>query len=140
MALCKREHDQGTLWVPNASAADLTRSASKDAVLSNRRRIQDRWNRDLQRWRIERADRSFAPTYGLGRQRCVIQAAATNLGNLMRLLFGVGSARALMGHRAQGSLLFLRTGWVGPIPAAGGSSWSDSDVQSCGARSSVQHA
>jgi len=82
----------------------------RDAVYGNRRRIRGRRGKQLQRWRSERVERSFAhvcETGGARRtwlrgledvsKRYVIQAAAHNLGLLMRKLFGVGKPRCLQG-------------------------------------------
>ena len=90
----------------------------RDAVYGNRRRIRGGRGKQLQRWRSERVERSFAhvcETGGARRtwlrglddvsKRYVIQAAAHNLGLLMRKLFGVGKPRCLQG--GLGSVLAL---------------------------------
>jgi transposase len=82
----------------------------KQAVLSNRRRVRGPRSRRLQRQRSERVERSFAQLCNIGRmrrswirgvdevgKRYVIHAAGRNLGRMMFLLFGIGSARGLMG-------------------------------------------
>jgi transposase-like protein DUF772/DDE family transposase len=80
------------------------------AVYGNRRRIKGARGKRLQRLRSERVERSFAhvcETGGARRtwirgllevsKRYLIQAAARNLGLLMRRLFGMGTARSLQG-------------------------------------------
>ena len=80
------------------------------ATLSNRRRVRGNKSKLLQRLRSEKTERSFAHSCNRGRlrrtwirgldevgKRWLIAAAARNLGRVMALLFGVGSARALMG-------------------------------------------
>src|SRR5262245_927239 len=94
------------------------------ATLSNRRRVRGNKSKLLQRLRSEKAERSFAHSCNRGRmrrtwvrgldevaKRWIIAAAARNLGRVMALLFGVRSARALMGLSLD---QFLRQigGWV----------------------------
>ena len=82
----------------------------KDAVYANRRRVRAARSKKLQRLRSEYVERSFAHMCetGGGRRtwlrglekvskRYLIQAAARNLGVILRKLFGVGTARALQG-------------------------------------------
>jgi len=82
----------------------------KEAVYGNRRRARDERGRRLQRRRSEVVERSFAhlcETGGARRcwlrgllkvsKRYSIQAAARNLATIMRLLFGIGTARSLQG-------------------------------------------
>jgi hypothetical protein len=79
-------------------------------VYGNRRRVKAARSKRLQRLRSERVERSFAhvcETGGARRtwirglvevsKRHLIQAAARNLGLLMRHLFGIGTARSLQG-------------------------------------------
>lgn len=83
----------------------------KRAVLANRRRTRRRKGRRLQRKRSELVERTFAHMCETGggrrtwlrglekvRKRWTIQAAARNLGLIMRTLFGVGTSRSLQGE------------------------------------------
>lgn len=85
----------------------LGKAAEKAAVYGNRRRIQDKRGRSLQRQRGERIERNFAhqfDTGGLSRlyvrgkenvhKKFLIQAAVCNLALLMRWLYGSGKPRA----------------------------------------------
>jgi transposase len=78
------------------------------AVYANRRRLKRAKSRQLQRWRSERCERTFAhvcDTGGMRRswlkqvvnvsKRYLIAAAAHNLGRILRKLFGVGKPRTL---------------------------------------------
>ena len=80
----------------------------QQAVYNNRRRTQRDKGRRMQRTRSELVERSFAhmcETGGARRtwlrglekvhKRWLIQAAARNLGLIMRTLFGIGTARAM---------------------------------------------
>jgi len=82
--------------------------AQKKAVYNNRRRMSRPKGKALQRARSELVERSFAHLCETGgarrtwlrglakvRKRWLIQAAARNLGVLMRKLFGLGTARSL---------------------------------------------
>jgi transposase len=84
--------------------------AHQQAVYGNRRRVARTKSKKLQRWRSERVERSFAHVCetGAGRRtwlrgldkvtkRYMIQAAAHNLGIVMRGLFGIGKPRCLQG-------------------------------------------
>ncbi len=81
--------------------------AYQRAVYGNRRRVRRAKGKQLQRWRSERCERSFAhicDTGGARRswlrglvnvsKRYVIAAAAHNLGRLLRLLSGQGKPKA----------------------------------------------
>ncbi len=82
----------------------------QEAVYANRRRVKGARSKQLQRWRSERVERSFAhvcETGGARRswirglmevtKRYLIQVAGHNLGILMRKLFGIGTPRSLQG-------------------------------------------
>ncbi len=82
----------------------------KEAVYDNRRRIRGERGKRLQRRRSEVVERSFAHVCETGgARRCwlrglltvtkryLIQTAARNLATIMRLLFGVGTARSMQG-------------------------------------------
>jgi transposase len=86
------------------------REGQQDAVYANRRRCKGDRGKQLQRWRSERVERSFAhvcETGGARRswirgilevtKRYLIQVAGHNLGILMRKLFGIGTPRSLQG-------------------------------------------
>jgi len=83
-------------------------SQLKAAVYANRRRVRRAKGRRLQRWRSERCERTFAhvcDTGGMRRswlkeivnvsKRYLIAAAAQNLGQIMRKLFGIAKPKAL---------------------------------------------
>ena len=87
-----------------------TRAAQK-ALYANRRRVRGRRGRRLQRRRGEMVERTFAHMYETGgmrrvwvrghdnvRKRVLIQAAACNIGLLLRRLTGVGTPRSLQGR------------------------------------------
>lgn len=89
-------------------------SAWKNAYRANRRRSSGARSSRLHRLRSERVERSFAHTCQTGRarrtwlrgidevgKRYMIQAAARNLGTIMRALFGVGTPRALQSAAKQ---------------------------------------
>jgi transposase len=80
----------------------------KRAVLANRRRVRGARSKRLQRLRSERVERSFAHVCETGgARRCwlhgmvevskryLLQAAARNLGLILRKLFGMGTPRGL---------------------------------------------
>jgi transposase len=82
----------------------------KKSVYANRRRVRGERGRRLSRLRSEKVERSFAHCYETGglrrlhtrgnsnaRKRLLIQAAAHNLGLLMRKLHGMGTPRGLQG-------------------------------------------
>lgn len=79
-----------------------------DKVYANRRRIQGERGKRLMRQRGERIERSFAHVYNTGgmrrthrrghekiHKRQLIHVAALNLGLLMRVIFSLGTPRAL---------------------------------------------
>ncbi|MCX7700468.1 MAG: hypothetical protein N2039_06290 [Gemmataceae bacterium] len=85
-------------------------AAYRAAVYANRRRVCGQRGRRLQRLRSEMTERSFAHVCETGgsrrtwlrgletvSKRYVIQAAARNLGLLLRRLFGIGTPRSLQG-------------------------------------------
>jgi len=82
----------------------------QQAYRNNRRRVQGRRGKRLQRLRSEKVERSFAHVcetgggrrnwlYGVIKtsKRYLMQVAAHNLGIIMRKLFGVGTPRSLQG-------------------------------------------
>jgi hypothetical protein len=88
------------------------------AVYNNRRRAKGQRGRRLQRRRSEVVERSFAHVCETGgarrcwltgmkkvRKRYLIQAAARNLGLILRKLFGVGTPRSLQPEGPADSLL-----------------------------------
>ena len=93
--------------------------AAQRALYANRRRVGGRRGRRLQRCRGEVVERTFAHMYETGgmrrvwvrghdnvRKRVLIQAAACNIGLLLRQQSGVGTARSLQG-RADSSIFRL---------------------------------
>ncbi len=95
------------------------------AFRNNRRRLHGRRGRRLQRLRRMLCERSFAHLCetGAGRRtwlrglvnvakRYVIQAAAYNLGVILRKLFGVGTPRSLQGRAAAACAVFLAMVWA----------------------------
>ena len=85
--------------------------AAQKALYANRRRVRGRRGRRLQRCRGEVVERTFAHLYETGgmrrvwvrghenvRKRVLIQAAACNIGLLLRRLIGVGTPRSLQGR------------------------------------------
>lgn len=97
-----------------------------EAVKANRRRVRGQRGKKLQRLRSELTERTFAhicETGGARRtwlcgllkvsKRYLLQAAARNLGLIMRKLFKMGTPRGLQGSGALFSALYLviRTSW-----------------------------
>ena len=91
----------------------------RDAVYANRRRVKGDRGKRLQRLRSERVERSFAHVCETGgARRCwltglakvtkryLLQAAARNLGLILRKLFGMGTPRGL---QSKATLRHLRT-------------------------------
>ena len=87
------------------------KAAAQKALYGNRRRVRGRRGRRLQRRRGEVVERSFAHLYETGglrrvwvrghenvRKRVLIQAAACNIGLLLRHQTGVGTPRSLQGR------------------------------------------
>ena len=99
--------------------------AAQQALYANRRRVRGRRGRRLQRRRGEMVERTFAHMYETGgmrrvwvrghdnvRKRVLVQAAACNIGLLLRRQSGVGTPRSLQG-RAVSVIFGLLTRWVG---------------------------
>ena len=87
------------------------KAAAQKALYGNRRRVRGRRGRRLQRCRGEVVERTFAHMYETGgmrrvwvrghenvRKRVLLQAAACNIGLLLRRLTGVGTPRSLQGR------------------------------------------
>ncbi len=85
--------------------------AAQQALYANRRRVHGRRGRRLQRCRGEMVERTFAHMYETGgmrrvfvrghenvRKRVLIQAAACNIGMLLRRQTGIGTPRSLQGR------------------------------------------
>ena len=85
--------------------------AAQRALYANRRRVRGRRGRRLQRCRGEVVERTFAHMYETGgmrrvwvrghenvRKRVLIQAAACNIGLLLRHQTGIGTPRSLQGR------------------------------------------
>jgi transposase len=88
-------------------------AAYRKAVDHNRRRVRRAKGKQLQRWRSERCERSFAHLCDSGgtrrswlrgltnvTKRYLLAAAAHNLGRILRKLCGVGKPKALQGLAA----------------------------------------
>ena len=99
--------------------------AAQKALYANRRRVRGRRGRRLQRLRGELVERTFAHMYETGgmrrvwvrghenvRKRVLIQAAACNIGLLLRRQTGVGTPRSLQG-RALSAIYGLIGLWRG---------------------------
>ena len=95
------------------------KAAAQKALYGNRRRVRGRRGRRLQRCRGEVVERTFAHMYETGgmrrvwvrghdnvRKRVLIQAAACNIGLLLRHQSGVGTPRSLQG-RAVSAICWL---------------------------------
>ena len=93
------------------------KAAAQKALYGNRRRVRGRRGRRLQRCRGEVVERTFAHLYETGgmrrvwvrghenvRKRVLIQAAACNIGLLLRRQTGVGTPRSLQGRACFGDL------------------------------------
>jgi transposase len=105
------EPDRGKRVWTDADTGEV-KSAERDAVYANRRRIRGRRGKALMRKRGEVVERSFAHCYetgGLRRthlrghpnilKRLLIHVCGFNLGLVMRKLFGLGTPRGLQGGR-----------------------------------------
>jgi transposase len=107
------EHYNFRTYIPEPKRPHRSRWTDKpcehrDAVYANRRRIKGDRGKRLQRLRSERVERSFAHVCETGgARRCwliglakitkryLLQAAARNLGLILRKLFGMGTPRGL---------------------------------------------
>jgi transposase len=111
-ATCRDVRDQGIrsyLSEPDRGKRNWKgKSAERDAVYGNRRRIRGRRGKALMRKRAEKVERSFAHCYETGGmrrthlrghpkilKRLLIQTAGFNLGLLMRKVFGLGTPRGV---------------------------------------------
>ena len=97
------------------------KTAERDAVYANRRRIQGERGKRLQSQRGEKIERNFAHQFDTGgmdrlylrgrehvHKRVLVQAAACNLALLLRALYGVGKPRAAHDLSSTGISVFLR--------------------------------
>lgn len=114
-----------------AGGAGKGKTAERDAVYANRRRIRGRRGRRLMRKRGELIERSFAHCYDTGGmrrthlrrhenilKRLLIHVAGFNLSLILRGLLGKGTARGLQGLAAR--LLGLWDGfWAAIRPRIG---------------------
>ena len=105
------EPDRGRRnWNGKTEKEKAEKSAARDAVYANRRRIQSARGRRLMKKRGELLERSFAHCYNTGRmrrthlrghpnilKRLLIHAAGFNLSLLLRRILGVGTPRGLQG-------------------------------------------
>ena len=124
-AVCRdlsAEHLRSYLSEPDRGRRNWKgKSAERDAVYANRRRIRGQRGKALLRKRGERVERSFAHCYETGGmrrthlrghpkilKRLLIHVAGFNLGLLMRKVCGVGTPRSLQ-DRMAALLRFLAT-------------------------------
>jgi transposase len=128
LADCERMNTR--TYVPEPKRKGKRKWAGKPAewrraTVANRRRVKGERGKRLQRERSELVERSFAhvcETGGARRtwirglegvtKRYVVQAAAFNLGVLMRVLFGVGKPRTLQGAAGAAVWAFWRLYWL----------------------------
>jgi transposase len=105
------EPDRGRRnWQGKTEEERSEKTAARDAVYANRRRIRGGRGQKLMKKRCEYVERTFAHCYDTGGmrrthlrehpnilKRLLIHIAGFNLGLVMRSLFGVGTARGLQG-------------------------------------------
>lgn len=117
------EHYNFRTYIPEPKRKHHSRWTDKpqehrDAVYANRRRVKGDRGKRLQRLRSERVERSFAHVCETGgARRCwlvglakvtkryLLQAAARNLGLILRKLFGMGTPRGLQPEGALAELM-----------------------------------
>jgi IS5 family transposase len=110
-----REHTPYRTYIPEPERRHDCRwtdkpHEQKEAVYANRRRTRGERGKRLQRLRSELVERSFAHVCETGgarrtwlrsiekvQKRYLLAAAAHNLGRIMRVLFGMGTPRGLVG-------------------------------------------
>jgi transposase len=109
------EPDRGRRnWTGKTEEEVAEKSAARDAVYGNRRRIRGHYGKSLMRRRGELVERSFAHCYDTGEmrrthlrrhenilKRLLIHAAGFNLSLVMRKIMGFGTARGLQGLLAR---------------------------------------
>ena len=109
------EPDRGRRnWRGQSEEETAEKSAARDAVYANRRRIRGQRGKRLLRKRGELVERSFAHCYDTGGmrrthlkrhgnilKRLLIHAAGFNLSLILRRLLGLGTARGLQGLAAR---------------------------------------
>jgi transposase len=108
-------------------------AAFQRTVYGNRRRMRRAKGRQLQRWRSELCERTFAHICDSGdmrrtwlgklvnvSKRYLIAAAAHNLGRLLRKLFGIGKPKSLQGEGGFAAFMQLLRAWLAvwlwPVP------------------------
>jgi transposase len=114
-------------YIPEPKRAHRLRWTDKppeyrDAVYANRRRVKGDRGKRLQRLRSERVERSFAHVCETGgARRCwltglakvtkryLLQAAARNLGLILRKLFGMGTPRGLQSKGSLAAIMYFIT-------------------------------
>lgn len=129
LELC--EHYHFRTYIPEPKRKHRMRWTDKppeyrDAVYANRRRMKGDRGKRLQRLRSERVERSFAHVCETGgARRCwlhglvkvtkryLLQAAARNLGLILRKLFGMGTPRGLQpeGALAESAYFIIAKPW-----------------------------
>ena len=126
------EHTDYKTYIPEPKQPKGRRRNLRDrslkerrALLNNRKRAKGSKGRELQRLRSEKVERSFAHTLESGggrrtrlrgieknQKRYFILTAAYNLGVILRLLFGIGTARGLQGLKKAFANAFLAALWL----------------------------
>jgi len=105
------EPDRGRRnWTGGTDEEAAKKSAAKEAVYGNRRRIRGKRGKSLMRRRGELIERSFAHCYDTGGmrrthlrrhdnilKRLLVHAAGFNLSLVLRKIMGIGTARGLQG-------------------------------------------
>jgi transposase len=106
------EPDRGTRnWTGKTEEEQATKSAAREAVYGNRRRVKGDRGKRLMKTRGELIERSFAHCYDTGGmrrthlrghenilKRLLIHASGFNLSLILRKLIGFGTARGLQGR------------------------------------------
>jgi transposase len=109
------EPDRGRRkWTGATDEEVAEKSAAKEAVYGNRRRIRGKRGKSLMRRRGELIERSFAHCYDTGGmrrthlrrhdnilKRLLVHAAGFNLSLVLRKIMGIGTARGLQGLSAR---------------------------------------
>ncbi len=119
------EPDRGRRnWTGKTEAERAEKTAARDAVYANRRRIRGSRGQQLRKKRSDIVERSFAHCYDTGGmrrthlrrhpnilKRLLILVAGFNLCLVLRSLFGVGTARGLQGLCGR-ALAFVLAVWA----------------------------
>ena len=121
------EPDRGRRnWSGTTAEETEAKSAAREAVYANRRRIRGERGRRLMKRRGELLERSFAHCYDTGGmrrthlrghgnilKRLLIHVAGFNLSLVLRQVLGRGTARGLQGLAARLLKVFWQWSWIG---------------------------